>query len=314
MESLHRNIFASLAWLVVLPLGCEPSSPGDTNPSSAPSELIGRAKQAQVATAPLDGGLTATIAQCYWGTSDGTAGDQQCVAGELGAATAGGGQVCVIGTHGCPSGIQCMPPPGVYTGSGAAQLLCSICYAGASTADDPSVAQCLAAQQGAACNNVIACTGPVTPAGASTTPNGNPCAQMNCDGIWVDGCNPPNPINPFTPGICYTTTVTQPASNPLPGAATVGCFAGDTPATIWQRCRNVYNSWVVATGTFSNTTCADIWANPPDNGLNDPTLQQCQDLVNSCVRNTQASCPPAPAPAPAPAPVPAPTPTAVSAQ
>lgn len=146
--------------------------------------------------------LDVVTGPCQWSTSDGSPVDVACCAGESAAADAGGGQVCVIGTHGNVGVIQCMPPPGIYTDSGATQLLCSVCYAGQTQPDGgPSVAQCIALDQGADCHDVIACTGSVEPRG----PDGTCGAVMICHGSWVDGCDPPNAITPSSPGICYRT-------------------------------------------------------------------------------------------------------------
>jgi hypothetical protein len=230
-------------------------------------------------TNPTAAGLNIVQRPGQWSTTDGSAVDQACTAGETAVVDASGGTVCVIGTHGNIGEIQCMPPNGVFAGSGAQQLLCSVCYAGTPTtgSGEGSVAQCLAQMQGVPCQNVIACTGPVSPLG-----NNGTCAVMQCGGIWVNGCTPPMPITPSSPGVCYTTTP-QPPSNPINSAVTVGCFAGDLPSDIWRRCRNVYNTYVTGTGS----TCATEWSNA---NFNSQGFQECQALVRGCIQQTRAAC------------------------
>jgi hypothetical protein len=115
-------------------------------------------------------------------------------------------------------------------------------------------------------------------------------------------------IPPYT-AICQSTPpnilVDQPPSTPIPGAVTVGCFAGDQPHDIWQRCRNAWRDWVVVNGTLWDTTCADIWADTSI-GANDWRWQACQNLVNQCIADTNAVCAAAPAAPPGPPAQPAP--------
>ncbi len=118
--------------------------------------------------------------------------------------------------------------------------------------------------------------------------NGGMCAGFGCDGVWVDGCDPPNVITPQVPGLCFDYQVEQPVSNPIAGAVTVGCFAGDQGHDIWQRCRDQYADWVVENGTFWDTTCQDIWNNPQ--GMSDWRYQTCRDLVRTCIDETLAVC------------------------
>jgi hypothetical protein len=229
---------------------------------------------------PTAAGLNIIARPGQWSTSDGSPTDVACTAGETAVVDASGGTVCVIGTHGGIGEIQCMPPNGVFAGSGAQQLLCSVCYAGTPTtgSGEGSVAQCLAQMQGVPCENVIACTGSVSPLG-----NNGTCAVMECDGIWVNGCTPPVAIRPSSPGVCYTNATPQPPANPLPGAVTVGCFPGDIPSDIWRRCRNVYNTFVTGIGT----TCSAEWANAD---FSSQGFQECQALVRSCIQQTRAAC------------------------
>src|SRR5262249_24286871 len=81
-------------------------------------------------TNPTAAGLNIIARPGQWSTSDGSPTDVACTAGETAVVDASGGTVCVIGTHGNIGEIQCMPPNGVFAGSGAQQLLCSVCYAG----------------------------------------------------------------------------------------------------------------------------------------------------------------------------------------
>jgi hypothetical protein len=242
-------------------------TPTVTNPDAAGLDIIARPGQ--------------------WSTSDGSIVDEACTAGETEIVDAAGGRLCVIGTHGNIGQIQCMPPNDVFSGSGAQQLLCSVCYAGTPTtgSGEGSVAQCLAQLQGVPCGNVIACTGSVQPIG--NNPSG--CAEVRCNGIWVNGCTPPAAITPNTPGVCYTTAPAQPPSAPIANAVTVGCFAGDLPSDVWQRCRNGYNNFVTISRPwpFSDRTCADEWANAD---FSSQGFQECQALVRSCIANTRNSC------------------------
>ncbi|MBK8253140.1 MAG: hypothetical protein IPK82_10795 [Polyangiaceae bacterium] len=275
------------------------------NGSRGGDELdVEEAQQAIDVENPTGAGLTFVVRPGQWSTTDGSWVDQRCVAGETAVATAGGGQVCVIGTHGGVGEIQCMPPPGVFAGSGANQLVCSVCYAGTPTtlSGEQGVAQVLGVQQGVPCQDVIACTGPVSPMGVQPTPlGGGTCATMQCAGVWVNGCSPPQAISPNVPGICFTTT--NPPSYPNPTLVTVGCFAGDLPHNIWQRCRDRYANHVTSSGLFGSTTCADEWASADPSS---PGFQSCQALVRTCIQNTQAACAAAAPLAAPPAPVAAP--------
>jgi hypothetical protein len=200
----------------------------------------------------------------------------------------GGGNVFIVGTHGGVGVAQCLPPDGTAGGSGAGQILCSICYGGTQSDTGDTVAECVAASQGYPCQDVIACTGSVSPRGLVATGGGGVCAEFMCDGVWVDGCDPPGVITPSVPGLCFTYGVTQPPTNPIPGGATVGCFAGDHRHDIWRRCTDRYRDWVVEDGTFWDTTCADIWADPQ--GMGDWRYQTCRDLVSTCIDDTLAVC------------------------
>src|SRR5262245_12509796 len=75
-------------------------------------------------TNPTAAGLNIIARPGQWSTSDGSPTDVACTAGETAVVDASGGTVCVIGTHGGIGEIQCMPPNGVFAGSGAQQLLC----------------------------------------------------------------------------------------------------------------------------------------------------------------------------------------------
>jgi len=261
------------------------------------SEEIASAEQAIDELNPTAAGLTIVARPTQWSTTDGSWGDTSCVAGETAVATAGG-TLCVIGTHGGPGVIQCMPPPGVFAGSGATDLVCSVCYAGTPTtlSGENGVAQAIAVQQGVACQNVIACTGSVAPRGIQPTPGGGgTCATLECQGVWVNGCSPPQAISPSAPGVCFTTT--QPPSFPIPTKVTVGCFAGDLPHDVWNRCRQRYASHVTSSGLFSDTTCADEWASADGSSVG---FQTCNALVRTCIQSTQAACA-AMAPPPPPA-------------
>lgn len=213
---------------------------------------------------PSGNGLVIVGGPFQWSTTDGSPVDTACVTAEGQIADAGAGQVCVIGTHGAPGWIQCLPPPDIVSGSGADTLLCSICYAGEIGPGGESVAQCLANQQGVDCHHVIACTGSVEPIG-----NVGHCAQVHCNGEWVDGCTPPNPIVPSIPGICFTSP-------------------GPRPWEISNACRARYAGHVVERGTWSNTTCQDIW-NDPAIGSGDWRFQLCQSLVRRCFLSTLAA-------------------------
>jgi hypothetical protein len=238
-------------------------------------------------TNPDAAGLNIFARPGQWSTSDGSPVDVACTQGETEIVDASGGRLCVIGTHGNIGVIQCMPPNGVFAGSGAQQLLCSVCFAGSPTtaSGEGSVAQCLAQMQGVPCENVIACTGPQAPIG--NNPSG--CAETRCYGVWVNGCTPPVAITPSTPGVCYTTGPPQPPSAPVANKVTVGCFASDLPSDMWQRCRSGYNNFVTISRPWPlpDRTCADEWANadPSSQGF-----QACQALVRSCLANTRASC------------------------
>jgi hypothetical protein len=180
-----------------------------------------------------------------------------------------------------------MPPANTFANSGAQQLMCSVCYSGTATtlSGEGSVAQVLGQLQGVPCENVIACTGPVSPLGNVPTPGGGVCATMQCNGIWVNGCTPPVAITPSVPGVCFTTG--QPPSFPLPDRVTVGCFPGDQPSDVWQRCRQRYSSFVTDPGIFSDTTCADEWKNPDPSSQG---FQECQALVRACIQATFNAC------------------------
>jgi hypothetical protein len=238
---------------------------------------------------PTGAGLNFVVRPGQWSTSDGSPQDQGCVQGETEIFDAAGGRLCVIGTHGLPGEIQCMPPPGVFPGNGATHLLCSVCFAGTPTtpSGQNSVAQCLAELQDVPCERVFACTGPVTPMGDMQLPEGGACAVARCDGIWVNGCTPPAAIQPRIPGVCFTTG--QPPSFPIPDRVTVGCFNGDLPSDTWLRCRDYYRDHVTISRPWPlpDRTCADEWASA--NGASQG-FQECQALVRSCVRGTSEAC------------------------
>jgi hypothetical protein len=237
---------------------------------------------------PGGNGLNIIARPIQWSTSDGSPVDQACLQGETEIADAAGGRLCVIGTHGLIGEIQCMPPNGVFAGSGATHLMCSVCYSGTPTtiSGEQGVAQCIAELQGVPCQDVVACTGPVSPMGNMVLPGGGACAVARCDGIWVNGCTPPAAIQPRIPGVCFTTG--QPPSFPIPDRVTVGCFAGDLPSDVWLRCRDRYRDHVTIDRVWPlpDRTCADEWANAnPTQGF-----QECQALVRACLAGTGRAC------------------------
>jgi len=219
---------------------------------------------------------------CQWSTveldenGDPTDLDLACLLGEIDVATAGGGEIFVVGTHGSPGSAQCLPDPGTI--GGTPELVCSICYAGSEGPGGTSIAECVAVDQGYACEDVIACTGSVSPVGNTGT-----CAEIRCNGVWVDACG--DVITPWVDGVCFTYGTEQPTSNPVPGAATVGCFAGDQPHDVYNRCEDVYEDWVASDGQ----TCTEIWQDPSI-GSGDPRFQECHALVQTCFDDTMAVC------------------------
>jgi hypothetical protein len=275
-QKLNHKVFATLCFVLLAALSLQAQlpppppvqspTPAVINPDAAGLEIIARPGQ--------------------WSTSDGSPVDVACSAGETAITDASGGRLCVIGTHGNIGVIQCMPPNGVFAGSGAQQLLCSVCYAGTPTtgSGEGSVAQCIAQLQGVPCESVIACTGSVEPIG-----NNGTCAESRCHGIWVNGCTPPVAIRPNTPGVCYTNADPQPPAAPIAAAVTVGCFTNDLPSDVWQRCRNSYSTFVTIHRIWPlpDRTCADEWSNAD---ITSQGFQECQALVRSCIGQTRSAC------------------------
>jgi hypothetical protein len=224
-----------------------------------------------------------------------------------------GNSVYTIALHGEPSAIQALPPPGAVGASGANRVVVASCNGGTAAPGDESIAQFVARTEGIPCENVVGCTGLVyplcgpnrttaTPDGSTTT--GTP--ELYCAGTWVNGCVPPVAVSTPIPGVAMTTPATTAPSAPIPGAVTVGCFAGDQPSDVWQRCRNVYNNYVVSSGVFSDTVCSNVWNELPSN----PQKQTCDALVRQCISNTINACaamaPPAAPPGAPPGPPPPP--------
>jgi hypothetical protein len=172
---------------------------------------------------PIDAGLpvagprpgtTIVTGPNYWCTWNPNLGDWTCMVAETALAETG---VCVIGTHGGPGIIEVMPPPGVWGQSCADVLFLSVCYGGALPPNGgPSIAQCLAAQQGIDCHNVVACTGELMVGsarnlvlqpigGVAPPPVPAECTSVfRCKGQWVDACQPPSSATPPPrPGVCY---------------------------------------------------------------------------------------------------------------
>lgn len=234
-----------------------------------------------------------------WSTSDGTPKDQGLVAGETSVSAAGAGQICVIGTHGMPGSIQCLPPEDLYQNSGATYLHCSVCFAGSGTtlSGEGSVAQYLAEHQGASCGDVIACTG-TTASRAGGAPGCR--ATVSCHGQFVNGCTPAVAISPVVPGVCFETLTNSAGPGILTGGPTasmipapnldrvsVGCFPGQQPHDVWQRCRNNYRNYVTDPGYFfADRTCATEWAEAEPT----PGFQTCNALVRKCIDSTNRAC------------------------
>jgi hypothetical protein len=165
---------------------------------------------------------------------------------------------------------------------------------------------------------VVAVTDPGTPQCSVTyleygTQTSIPCATF--DGYWslaisltgvaVDVAGIVSPYTTVCRVAPPSLVVDQPPVAPIPTAVTVGCFAGDLPSDVWQRCRTVYAPWIVQRGLIWDTTCQDIWADHAI-GADDWRSRLCADLVGQCIDQTRSACaavaalPPAPAPEPLP--------------
>jgi hypothetical protein len=200
-----------------------------------------------------------------------------------------GNSVYTIALHGSPSRIQDLPAIGVVGASGAATVVVSSCYGGAAAAGDESIAQYVARTEGLPCESVIGCTGSVWPKcgpnGTTAMPDGSTTPgtpELFCEGTWVNACVPPVAVRPALPGVILTMPTSPQLAAPLPGAATVGCFAGDLPSDIWRRCRGVYNNFVTQAGDV----CSDMWSR----AANDPRRAECDALVRSCIQATRNAC------------------------
>lgn len=213
-----------------------------------------------------------------------------------------GNDVYTIALHGSPSRIQNLPAIGVVGASGASTVVVSSCYGGSFAAGDESIAQYVARTEGIPCERVIGCTGSVYPKcgpnGTTAMPDGSTTPgtpELFCEGTWVNGCVPPVALRPALPGVILTMPASPQLAAPLPGAATVGCFAGDLPSDVWRRCRNVYNNFQTQAGDV----CSNMW----DIVRSDPRRAECDALVRSCIQATRNACeaiaPPPAAPPPA---------------